>query len=89
MNELCAICDRFSELQKETLSTPSYRIRKEKKSGSLVFPKDVTVIALVENRDVSDQVVLCLLRSLSRRYLLPLFSQFAVELFAAMSNKWT
>ena len=39
---------RFSEAQRETLSTPSYKIRKEKRAGSLVSPKDVTVISAVE-----------------------------------------
>ena len=37
----CPICDNFSDSQKELLATPSYRIRKEKKAGILVSPKDV------------------------------------------------
>ena len=45
----CSLCDKFSETQKETLSTPSYRIRKERKAGLLVSPKDVTVISPVED----------------------------------------
>ena len=44
----CSLCDNLSESQKETLSTPSYRIRKERKAGLLVSPKEVTVIALEE-----------------------------------------
>ena len=44
----CSLCDSLSESQKETLSTPSYRIRKERKAGLLVSPKEVTVIAPVE-----------------------------------------
>ena len=44
-----AHCDNFSEIQKETLSTPSYRIRKERKAGLLVSPKEVTVISPVED----------------------------------------
>ena len=44
----CPICDNFSDSQKELLATPSYRIRKEKKAGILVSPKDVTVISPVD-----------------------------------------
>ena len=45
----CSLCDQFSDTQKETLSTPSYRIRKERKAGLLVSPKEVTVISPVED----------------------------------------
>ena len=45
----CSLCDNFSDTQKETLSTPSYRIRKERKAGLLVSPKEVTVISPVED----------------------------------------
>ena len=45
----CSLCDKFSDTQKETLSTPSYRIRKERKAGLLVSPKEVTVISPVED----------------------------------------
>ena len=34
----CSVCDSFSDEQKELISTPSYRIRKEKKAGILVSP---------------------------------------------------
>ena len=44
----CSICEGFSEAQRETLSTPSYKIRKEKRAGSLVSPKDVTIIGSVD-----------------------------------------
>ena len=44
----CVICEGFSDAQRETLSTPSYKIRKEKRSGSLVSPKDVTIISAVD-----------------------------------------
>ena len=44
----CQICDAFSDSQKELLATPSYRIRKDKKAGLLVSPKDVTVISSVD-----------------------------------------
>ena len=39
----CIICKGFSESQREMLVTPTYRIRKDKKAGLLVSPKDVTV----------------------------------------------
>ena len=45
----CSLCDNFSDTQKETLSTPSYRIRKERKAGLLVSPKEVTASPLVED----------------------------------------
>ena len=44
----CVICDGFSDLQKEKLATPSYKIRKERKAGLLVSPKEVTVISSVD-----------------------------------------
>ena len=47
----CAICDGFSEVQKEILSTPTYKICKEKKSGVLVSPDQVTVIASIEDKE--------------------------------------
>ena len=50
----CVICDGFSDSQKERLATPSYKIRKEKKAGLLVSPKDVTVISAL---DVDDQSI--------------------------------
>ena len=44
----CPICDAFSDSQKESLATPSYRIRKDKKAGLLVSLKEVTVISSVD-----------------------------------------
>ena len=46
--QICVICEGFSEAQCDSLVTPSYKIRKEKRAGSLVSPKDVTVIGAVE-----------------------------------------
>ena len=43
----CSVCDSFSDEQKELISTPSYRIRKDCKAGILVSPKEVEVIASV------------------------------------------
>ena len=50
-NRPCAICDGFTDIQKEMLSTPTYKLRKEKKSGLLVAPEDVTIIAMVEYKE--------------------------------------
>ena len=47
----CAICDGFSEVQKEILSTPTYKLCKEKKTGVLVSTENVTVIASIEDKD--------------------------------------
>ena len=48
LDKPCPICDGFSDTQRELLATPSYRIRKDKKAGLLVSPKDVTVISSVD-----------------------------------------
>ena len=48
LDKPCPICDSFTDAQKELLATPSYRIRKDKKSGLLLSPKDVTVISSVD-----------------------------------------
>ena len=45
----CSMCDSFSDEQRELISTPSYRIRKERKAGTLVSPKEVEVIAPVDS----------------------------------------
>ena len=44
----------FSDMQHDALAIPSYR--KEKKAGTLVSPKDVTIIASVESRDSADKL---------------------------------
>ena len=51
----CSICDSFSEVQWESLATPTYRIRKEKKTGVLVSPKEVTVLAPVNDNELTFQ----------------------------------
>ena len=43
------MCDSFSDEQRDLISTPSYRIRKERKAGILVSPKEVEVIAPVDS----------------------------------------
>ena len=45
----CKVCDGFSDIQKEMFATPSYKIRKDKKAGLLVSPKEVTVLQPVDN----------------------------------------
>ena len=45
----CKICDGFTPAQKDMLATPSYKIRKDKKAGLLVSPKEVTVLHSVDN----------------------------------------
>ena len=50
-NKPCVICDGFSEVQKEILATPKYKLRKEKKTGILVSLEQVTVIASVEDKE--------------------------------------
>ena len=45
LNKPCSICDGFSESQRDLLATPTYRIRKDKKAGLLVSPKDMTVLS--------------------------------------------
>ena len=44
----CVICEGFTDAQRETLSTPSYKICKDRRSGSLVSPKDVTIISAID-----------------------------------------
>ena len=48
LDKPCPICDGFFDAQKELLATPSYRIRKDKKAGLLMSPKDGTVISSVD-----------------------------------------
>ena len=46
--QICVICEGFSDSQHEMLSTPSYKIRKDKRTGTLVSSKDVTVISSID-----------------------------------------
>ena len=45
--QICVICEGFSDSQHEMLSTSSCKICKDKRTGTLVSPKDVTVISSV------------------------------------------
>ena len=49
MKKQCSICEGFSDSQHEMLSTPTYRICKDKKAGILVSPKDVTVTSSIDS----------------------------------------
>ena len=51
-NQLCTICDSFTEQQRSMLSTPQYKIRKDKKSELLVSPSKVTVVGVVPQEDL-------------------------------------
>ena len=49
----CVICDGFSDVQREKLATPSYKIRKQHKTGLLVSPKEVTVLGSLDEEEQS------------------------------------
>ena len=51
LDKSCPICDGFTDVQHDTLSTSAYRIRKDKKAGLLVSPKEVTVLATVDDNE--------------------------------------
>ena len=55
----CSICDNISDSQRETLSTPSYRICKDRKEGLLVSPKEVTIMISPLRRFLSRQHRIC------------------------------
>ena len=52
---VCSICDAFSEQQRSMLSTPQYKIRKDKKSGLLVSPSKVTVVGVANQEDLGGE----------------------------------
>ena len=54
-DQVCSICDSFSEQQHSMLSTPQYKIRKDKKSGLLVSPSKVTVVGVVNQEDLDGE----------------------------------
>ena len=51
---VCKICDGFTSIQRQMLATPQYQIRKDKKAGLLVSPKDVTVLSPVNSTQQQD-----------------------------------
>ena len=87
----CSICDSFSEVQQESLATPTYRIRKEKKSGLLVSPKEVTDLASVNDNEPTFQSPAGPSVQLTEQSTPqgPSTSSFVTsEQFLAMSDKW-
>ena len=52
---VCSICDAFSEQQRSMLSTPQYKIRKDKKSGLLVSPSKITVVGVANQEDLGGE----------------------------------
>ena len=55
LGKLYEICDGLIDSQKETLSMPCYKIRKERKTGNLVSPEDVTLITSVDDISTINQ----------------------------------
>ena len=92
LDKPCPICDGFTDTQRGLLATPSYRIRKDKKAGLLVSPKEVTVISSVDMEPTfqspsgpSAQSPAC--SSMASSAAQP--SGFVTaEQFTAMSDKW-
>ena len=54
-DQVCSICDSFSEQQRSMHSTPQYKIRKDKKSGLLVSPSKVTVVGVANQEDLGGE----------------------------------
>ena len=46
---ICKICDNFTAIQRDMLATTQYQIRKDKKAGLLVSPREVTVLSPVNS----------------------------------------
>ena len=51
--KVCNICEGFSDVQRNTLATPSYKIHKENETSILVSSKDITIIGGI---DLEEQV---------------------------------
>ena len=94
----CKICDGFSESQRELLSTPTYRIRKDKKAGLLVSPKEVTVLSTVDSEPTFQSPSGAMAQVLAHPSTDPpsiasssssrQSSYVTSEQFSAMSDKW-
>ena len=54
-DQVCPICGSFSEQQRSMLSTPQYKIRKDKKSGLLASPSKVTVVGVANQEDLGGE----------------------------------
>ena len=55
----CVVCEWFSDTQCEILPTPSYKICKEKRAGTLVSPKDMTVISSLDLEEQASSESTC------------------------------
>ena len=51
-DQVCSNCDSFTDQQRTMISTPQYRICKDKKAGLLVSPSKVTVVGVVNQEDL-------------------------------------
>ena len=79
----CSVCDSFSDELRELISTP-YRIRKDRKAGILVSPKDVEVIAPIDSDDPAEPTF-----SAPQGPSQPSTSTFVTaEQFSLMNDKW-
>ena len=95
LDKPCSISDSFSDSQKELLATPAYRIRKEKKAGLLVSPKDVMVISSSDNEPTfqlqsgpSAQPSTPIQPTMASSSSAPNANFVTSEQFIAMSDKW-
>ena len=81
----CSVCDSFSDEQRELVSTPSYRIRKNRKAGILVSPKEVEVIAPIDSSDTAEPTFCAPPQGPSQ----PSTSTFVTaEQFSLMNDTW-
>ena len=99
LNKSCVIRDGFSESQREMLATPTYRIRKDKKAGVLVSPKDVKVISTVDSEPTFQSPSGAMAQVLaqppseissiaSSSSAVPQPSYVTADQFTALSDKW-
>ena len=81
----CSVCDSFSDEQRELVSTPSYRIRKDRKAGILVSPKEVEVIAPIDSSNNAEPTFSVPPHGPSQ----PSTSSFVTaEQFSLVNDKW-
>ena len=97
LKKSCSICDGFSDSQREMLATPTYKIRKDKKAGLLVSPKDVTVLGTTDGEPTFQSPSGALAQvpaqppndsPLASSSSAPQTSYVTAEQFTAMSDKW-
>ena len=80
----CSVWDSFSDERRDLISTPSYRIRKDRKAGILVSPKEVEVIAPVDSSATAEPTFSALPQRPQ-----PSTSNFVTaEQFFLMNDKW-